>query len=225
MLTKEQLAALGLKEDAKPEEITNAINALKGKTLNTEQLEMLGLKEDAKPEEVKAALAELTNVDKVINALKKAGYKIINGGRGLVNEDEDGDVDARCATLENKMGDMMKVHEKLANAHQKLIDKYAAMEESTKNAEAQAIVNKYKDNIVNATPAVLEIWVERVKRDPVKGEEDLKALPVNKKAPEFPIVNKLKDNELPTTALSFMAKVKNELNKAGYKQYLMAPVN
>ena len=177
-MKKEDLAALGLSEDATPEQMSSALaKVISDKTA--------------------AETAKVTAEKKLAKVKNK-----------VKDEDDDGDVEDRCDKLEKKMDGLMKVHEKHSAAIDAFLTKHKEAEDKAKNAEAVAIVNKHIERIggEKVDPAIKNEWVSKAIADPAGTEKILEALPVNKKSPSFE-EKPLAAGEMPTNAMTAMAQV------------------
>jgi ATP-dependent Clp protease protease subunit len=175
-------------------EVLNSIFKQNDKTMYTKVTNKLGLMDGVSEDVVIEAINTIEN--KV-----KAQSESITELENSLKEKK-----AECEELENKLNEYKA--------------KAEAAEAAEAKAKAEAETEKCKNMIsefakagrITNDEATINKWVETSNKlgfDETKGL--IEALPLNKKAPE--VVNTLKDGELPTTALSLMAKVKVK-NKA-----------
>jgi len=154
---------------------------------------------------------EITNA---INALKKPVKKAKTDG-----DEPDGDEAENGKAIVNAVNAIAEQFKSVTAEITELKNKISSDELVAKTAAAETLVNKHIEKIGGkaATEEVINQWKKDAIADFAGTATKLEALPVNKIAVKIVNATKeLKDGEMPTSAMSMMAKINVQNKKAGY---------
>lgn len=166
--------------------------------MNKELALSLGLAEDATIEQIQNAVNSLK--DKATRAPEKVEVPVT-------------DATAVSAAVTNALKPLTEKIGTIETELSTVKNKNVELEKVSAKEKAVAMVKNYSTRI-GSDEAIVAKWVEQATNDFEGTETLLKAIPVNIKTTKLvEVTNTLKEGEMPTSAVSLMAQIKNNLKK------------